>query len=63
MLRHLVNYCKAVHHNGLAISYLGTLTPLAYPVTVLIAIPWVTFIAILDLEELGRMTAESSKKS
>jgi len=62
MFRHVKNYFLAIHYNGLAISYLGTLTPLAYPLTVLLAAPWVTFIGILDLEELERMAKTSSKE-
>ena len=50
-LRRLKNYALAVHQNGVGISYLVTLTPLAYPATVLLSAALVTGMFILDPEE------------
>lgn len=48
------NYVRAVHDNSLAMSYLVTLTPLAYLAMMPLATVLVTVIAALDPEELDR---------
>jgi hypothetical protein len=48
----LRNYVRAIHENSLGLSYLVTLTPLAYLAMMPVAVVAVTFIAALDPEEL-----------
>lgn len=51
LLRHLRNLAVGIHRNGVAVSYLVTLSPLAYPITAPLVTPLVVAVFLLDPQE------------